>query len=1148
MTVITKLSATGFKSFAKKTDLIFGNNFNCVIGPNGSGKSNIMDALCFVLGKSSAKGLRAEKSANLIYNGGKKGQPSKKAEVHIFFDNSNNEFPFNTPEIKISRVLNQKGMSKYLVNDKVITRQQVIDILGKVGIEPNGHNIILQGDIVHFMQMKPVDRRELIEEIAGISIFEDKKNKSLRELEKVENKLTEANVLLVERETNLRELKKDRDQAKKYMDLKNKSKDCKATYIHLRLKDKRERKNNIQKIFDDYNSKIGNVQNKIKEVRSLINEKQEEVQKINYELDQKGEGELKLLQMEINSLKSGVYKHEARIEALKNELLKIKNRRKQLLADVSENERKISSLNKKKVEFKNQINNNNKQGEDINLKILNFKKKYGIEDIGNVNEKLNELDKSIEEKDSMLKSASDAKQNLVRELDQVNFRLENIQKELDRIDKNKNAKNLKELRAKHGAIEKELNKSVGEDSILASRMGDNWTKLNSLEAELSKYRAKNVAIKEGISNDRSIDYVKKINGVLGTVSELGNVEDRYALAMEVAAGSRIKSVVVETDLIAAKCINELKRNKAGVVTFLPLNKIRGRTKDSSVSSLSKKEGVYGLAIDLVEYDKKFKNVFDYVFGSTLVIDKIETARKIGIGKMRMVTLGGDLVEPSGAMIGGFRGRTGIGFNQKEVGERLSILEEDVSKINNTIQEDMTRRSEIEHDIESLRRKKAELYGDIVKIEKSLGIGSSEELFKEKKSLDKEKFEFEKELGVIEKDVSKFEFEVENLKKEKNGIKEKLISNPEIKNNLSKLESKKDGLKEGVMKLNSEINILQNQSVMYSEEISKVKNILVGHEKEEEDFRRELGDLEKVIKGKKSSLREREISEKEFYGKNKALAAKRNKLMEIMKAREDSIISEEDKINDIRNKANEVQIRLAKVVGEIESLEYEFEEYKDGTIRKGVSIESLKKEISEFERMMNNIGNINMRALEVYDEVAKHYEELLEKTNKLKTEKDDVLGLIGEIEEKKTDVFMKTFGNLHAKFKEIFSSISTKGDASLTLENEEKPLEGGVDINVKISGNKKLDIRSLSGGEKTMAALAFIFAIQEYNPASFYLLDEVDAALDKHNSEKLSGLIANYSGNAQYIVISHNDSIITEANQIYGISMNDGVSKITSLRL
>jgi chromosome segregation protein len=1147
MTIITKLTASGFKSFAKKTDLLFGNNFNCILGPNGSGKSNVMDALCFVLGKSSAKGLRAEKSANLIYNGGKKGQPSKKAEVHIYFDNSKNEFPFNSSEIKISRVLNQKGVSKYLVNDKTHTRQQVVDLLGKVGVNPDGHNIVLQGDIVHFMEMKPNDRRDLISDISGISIFDDKKNKSLRELEKVEGKLTEANVLLVEREANLRELKKDRDQAKKYVDLKNKFKDSKATYLHLLLRERKERRDKIQKVQDEHNGKINVIQDKIKEVRNSITEKQNEIQEINYQLDQKGEGELKLLQMEIGSLKSGVYKHEARVETVKSELLKIKNRKKQLLGDISENEKKITSLNKAKADFNKKINLIREEDKSIDGKLVGFRKKYGIENLGDINVKLSELDKKIEEREKLLGGAGEAKQDLVRELDRVNFRLDGIKKELDRLNESKNSKSLLELRKKHGVIEKELNKAVGEDSILSGRVGEGWSKLNSLESELSKFKAKEVGIKEGILNNKSIEKVRKFNGVFGTVSELGNVEEKYSLALEVAAGGRIKSVVTKDDIIAGHCIKELKNNRLGVATFLPLNKIKARKKEN-VSALLKGNGAYGLAVDLVNFDKKYSNVFDYVFGNTLVVEDIETARKIGIGKIRMVTLGGDLVESSGAMIGGFRGRTGVGFNQKQVSEKVSLLGEELSKLNKGLQEDMERRSEIEHEIESLRNKKAELYGDIVKIEKSLGIGSSEDIIKEKKELDGKKSEFEKELETINKDFSKFEFEVSGLKKEKSEINDKLINNPEIKDNLGVLESKKEKLKEKIMNINSELSILNNQLNMYNSEISKVREIISGHNKEEEEFSRELVDLNKVVSGKKSNLKEREVKERAFYGKNKELAAKRNKLMEVMRSREDGIGKEEDKINLIRNKVNEVSIRLAKAIGEIEGLEVEFEEYKEGKIRKGVSIESLKKDISDFERMMNNIGNINMRALEVYDELANQYEALLGKTNKLKSEKDDVLVLIGEIEEKKAGVFMKTFNHLHAKFKEIFNSISTKGEASLVLENSENPLEGGVDINVKISGNKKLDIRSLSGGEKTMAALAFIFSIQEYSPASFYLLDEVDAALDKHNSEKLSRLIHNYSGNAQYIVISHNDSIITEAHQIYGVSMNEGVSKVTSLRL
>lgn len=1146
MTTITKLTGSGFKSFAKKTDLLFGNNFNCIIGPNGSGKSNVMDALCFVLGKSSAKGLRAEKSANLIYNGGKKGTPSKKAEVHIFFDNAKNEFPFNTPEIKISRVLNQKGVSDYRVNDKSVTRQQVIDLLNKVGVDPNGHNIILQGDIVHFMEMRPNDRRELIEEISGISIFEDKKNKSLNELEKVEGKLTEANVLLVERETNLRELKKERDQAKRYVDLKNKIKDSKATFLNLRLKDKKAKKEKIQKIFDNYDSKINGIQDKIRYIRKIINEKQDEVQNINYELDQKGEGEQKILQSEINDLKAGIFKHEARVETLKNELSKIKTRKKQLSEDIIENDKKINSLKKKKESFQSIIEKNDEKLKKINNTISSFKKKHGISDIDDINVKLDDLDKEIENKEKVLKSTLESKQDLIRELDRINFRLDSIKKDLDKINQSKNSKRLKELKTKHDAIEKELNKAVGEDSILSNKYSENWTKLNSLSSELAKLKGKEASIKE-FSNDKGISKVKKLKGVMGTVSELGSVNDKYSLAMSVAAGARARSVVVKDDLVASKCITELKNSKLGVITFLPMNKIKPRTK-TDTKSLIKKTGVQGLAIDLIKFDKKYKNVFDYVFGSTLVVDKIETARKIGIGKIRMVTLDGDLVEPSGAMIGGYRSKNVIGFNQKEMGKKILSLEKETSLLNKEIKEDITRRSEIDHEIESLRKKKSELYGDIVNIEKSLGVNTSEELLKEKTQLEKNKLELDKELSTVQKDISRFELDTENIKKNKNDIKEKLINNPEIKDNLSKLENEKETLKGDIMNSNSEINIVQNQINMYSDEISKVKNILSGHEKENLEFKKELEDLDQVIKSKKVSLKENEVKEREFYGKNKSLAAKRNKIMELLKIKEENIATEEERINSIRNRSNEVSISLAKITGEIEGLETEFEEYKDGTIRKGRSIDELKKEINEFEKLMSNIGSINMRALEVYDEVNKQYEELLNKTNKLKSEKDDVLGLIGEIEEKKTGVFMETFGTLNSTFKEIFGSISTKGVASLVLDNPEKPLDGGVDINVKISGNKKLDIRSLSGGEKTLAALAFIFSIQEHNPASFYLLDEVDAALDKHNSEKLSSLIANYSKKAQYVVVSHNDAIITEADQIYGVSMNEGITKVTSLKI
>ena len=237
----------GFKSFAKSTNLEFGEGYNCVIGANGSGKSNIMDALCFVLGKISAKAMRAQKAANLIFNGGKKGNPLKEAEVAIMFTNENKEFPLPTKEVKISRIVRQTGNSIYKINNEVRTREQILELLSGARIDPDGHSVILQGDITRFMEMKTEQRREVIEEISGISVYEDRKAKALNELEKVGGKLNEAKIILTEREAYMKELKKDRDQALKYKELEKNTKSNKATVLHIQIKEKEEKIAEIDK-------------------------------------------------------------------------------------------------------------------------------------------------------------------------------------------------------------------------------------------------------------------------------------------------------------------------------------------------------------------------------------------------------------------------------------------------------------------------------------------------------------------------------------------------------------------------------------------------------------------------------------------------------------------------------------------------------------------------------------------------------------------------------------------------------------------------------------------------------------------------------------------------------------------------------------
>ncbi|MEK6834771.1 MAG: chromosome segregation SMC family protein [Nanoarchaeota archaeon] len=892
MTKIKKLRLHGFKSFAKLIELEFSDNYSTIIGPNGSGKSNLTDAICFVLGRLSAKSMRAEKASNLIYNGGKNNSPAKQAEVSIIFDNSKNEFPIKENEIKITRIVKQNGQSVYKLNDNTITRQQILDLLATAKIDPDGHNIILQGDIVKFMEMRPEDRREIIEEVSGISVYEDKKHKAMLELQKVEEKLKEADIILTERSAHLRELKKDRDQATKYKDLQKYIRENKATYLTVLLKEKEKTKESVDKEIEKEESKKLKIQEEINLIKKEIEDKRNEIKQLNQELLSRGGKDQIEIHHNLEDVKTELTKNTTRLELLQNEITKIKNRKETLKNNLDEIELRIKEFEQQKKEFE--------------------KKKSSFE---------------------------------------------------------KNKPKQENIDHSH----------------------------NIIEYVIQKVRDLN------------------LDGVYGTIENLGKTDSKYNTAIEVCAGNKYNAIVVEDDDVAEKCINHLRQSKIGTAIFLPLNKIRPNEIRPELRPLLKSQGVHGLAIELVKFNPRFKQAFMHVYGSTLIVDDISVARKIGIGRARIVTLEGDLIEFSGAMIGGYRRKFSSGLTD-------------------------------------------------------------------------------------------------------------------------------------LMQIDTEIRNLTNQQNILINEKERTLAILKEQDKELFEFENEIKLLNENIKKNETSKGEQEKLEKKFYEDFKDLSIKRDKLNELIQNKEISLIKLEENIRNIEQGVNNIALQRARTIAELEGLQKEFEGYKDEKIKTTKNLQELLENIRKSEVELEAMGNVNMRALEVYEEIEKEYGKLLEKKEKLNLEKQDVFNLMNEIESKKGELFMRTLNEINDQFKRIFNSLSSKGVAFLELEDKQNPFNGGLDIKVKISGNKYLDIKGLSGGEKTLTALAFIFAIQELQPASFYLLDEVDAALDKTNSEKLSKLIAEYSSKAQYIMISHNDSMITEANQIYGVSMQDGVSKVIGLKV
>jgi chromosome segregation protein len=1163
MTRINKLVIKGFKSFAKRTELLFGDNFNCILGPNGSGKSNIMDALCFVLGRVSSKSMRAEKSANLIYNGGKKGVAAKTGEVSIYFDNTRKIFPSEENEIKITRIVKQNGQSTYKINDKKRTRQQILDMMSVAAIDPEGYNIILQGDINKFVEMSANERRLIVEEIAGISIYEEKKKKALNELEKVENKLNEADIILAERKTYLKELKQERDHALKYKNMSDNIKQNKATYLHIQITKKESEQRKLESEIDLCKKKIEKIQNEIKGMKEKISEKRKETDKITKHIEQEGEKEQLDMQKKIEELRVDIETNKTRIGTCENEIVKIDSRKNQLQKDLSEITEKIDSMISEISKLEKEKDSKNKDIKQVEESISKFKKKHKVDNLEEIEKDISEVEKQEEEGQKEIQKLREKQQELLREKDKIEYQIQSMEAAVKKVldVEKENKEEMKKLDNKKTSFRKktlELNKLLNEDSSLAAQVSKVKDNLFSAKQELEKLNVKNIGAKEraagSLAVKKIIEQKNNIKGIHGTVASLGHVSSKYSNALEVAAGSRIQSIVVEDDKVAETCIKFLKNKKLGVANFLPLNKIKGVEAKDDVKKALSSNGVHNLAINLVSFDRKFRKAFSYVFGNTVVVDNITVARRIGIGSYRMVTLEGDLMEKSGSMRGGYRKKSGVSFQEEDFSKDIQDYEKKVNELQQSFNVITKRRDEVEETITKLRNEKAELEGEIIKMEKGLHLekGDTDATKKQQLELKEKLKEIEVEISKTEKRIAESNKKLALTKTKRQELRTKIsgLRNPTLLAELNTFEEKKQELRNSIMEIDSKIDSMNTQmkDILKRDE-ENIKRILKEQEKERQGFSSELEQINEKIEKQKKDLSIKEKEQKEFKTKFRKLFDRRDELNKDIIRLESEITNKEDQARGTETRMNNLSMKNVEVKAGLSGMYKDFEQYEDIELVKERSEESLKREINKFESMINELGAVNMRALEVYDNIQREYEKLLEKKEKLANEKKDVISMIDEVEGKKKELFMVTFNSVNENFKGIFSKLSSKGNAFLALENEKEPLEGGLRIKVRITGRRFMDINSLSGGEKSLTALSFIFSIQDYKPASFYIFDEVDAALDKQNSEKLSKLIRKYSEKAQYIVISHNDSLITEADTLYGISMGkNGVSNVVSLKI
>ncbi|MDD3175763.1 MAG: hypothetical protein PHU51_04765, partial [Candidatus Nanoarchaeia archaeon] len=953
-------------------------------------------------------------------------------------------------------------------------------------------------------------------------------------------------------------------QALKFKELEERKKRNKKTLLVNNEKIHNTQISAIEEDISKNKDKIKSVEELISKLREEISTNKKEIDNISKEIEEKGEKEQVKIHKEVEALKVSVAIDKQRLDTLINEVEKLKTRQEDLKNSYKELSSKTDHLEKEKVSLTKQIEIRNVDLKNIENRISEFRKKHNLQEETKLDENIDEMDKNIEKITLSMNDLREKQQIILREKDKAEMQLQSIDDKLEKVSqiKKEHKQELEMLKEKKQQFKKlamDLSKALSESSEFALQLSNARNKLISAQEEHAKLNARKAVLMEQIAGGSAIQSILELRNkdpkIYGTVAELGTAKKEFGLALEIAAGSKIRSIVVEDDITAAKCIKFVKEKQLGVISVLPLNKLRDVQIDPNLRNM-KTPGVKGLALDLMEYKSKFEIVFKHVFGNTLVVENIDVARKIGVGQARMVTLDGDITELSGAMQGGYRGKqkTTGAFTQEEINESIKKLEQTIADSSSVMSLLEKKASDNDELISRLRSLKAELEGEIIKTEKSLHLDSDEaELGNDEKKLLQKKFkDLESEVDDIQDKISEENKKLAKIKIERQQIKDKIMDlrNPAKMAELQSFDDKRKELQQEIMKLESDRkHAISEMETIVGPENRKILDIMKQHDKEMQQFIQEQTNLRSKVSKDEKELTEKEKKQAKFYEQFKELFGKRSKLTDAVNKLEARILHSNSDVRVLEQKINSVSLDLARLKAELAGILEELKYYLDIEVYENKSEEKMKRELSEFERMAEEIGAVNMRALEIYETVEKEYNSLLNKKDVLGKERTEVLAMINQIDSKKKDLFLKTFYSLEDNFKKFFSKLLVKGDASLQLENEEDPFAGGVEIKVRLTGTRFLDIRSLSGGEKTMTALAFLFAVQEYEPASFYVLDEVDAALDKKNAENLAQLIKDYSKKVQYVVISHNDGVISEAEKLYGISMNEhGMSKITTLKI
>lgn len=1173
---IKKIAMKGFKSYGnRKISVPFHKGFTCVVGPNGSGKSNIFDAISFVLGRMSAKSMRAGSISDLVFAGTNKQKPAQYTEVSMFFDNNDRVLPLEKDEVVISRKVDKSGKSVYRVNNKRETRTYVLDLLNLVGLTPDGYNMIAQGDIARFVKMSSFDRRTIIEEISGIQEYDEKKEKGLRELGKAEENIARVELVVNEVRSQMNRLENEKNDALRYQYLKDEISKNKGAMIYGELDDSNAQ---LSKIIDEVERKENRSSSLIKEANELganILKKDSELQEMVEEFEEKSGNQYVEITRVIASLTSKNETVGMRLD-LKDEGIKRNDDKIALLrSEISKNENELEDIdtnyNATKVEIA-----------ELETELSEKSSRYSkiIETLEDTSKKFFEYKGESEELEKEISGIRSEESRLGREIASLNERFTAKNDVLATLEKQIGEVDTEGLQENIGALDREreeMERALSDLDIKSLKDRENEL-INHREAIERKIKALNRNLTElqskvGRKREQKDVYGRDLNaideilrlkesgeirGIIGKFSDLGKTSKEYSVALEVAAGARMKNIVVEDSEVARKCVNHLKSRKMGRLTFLPLRDIKPYFDPNRFSSNLNREGAIDMAINLVEFKEEHTKAFEFVFSNTLIISDIDASKNMD--RQRMVTLDGDVVESSGAITGGYwKPRNYLeSFETKED-------EDEIDSISHEIEEYEAKEESLRNELSDIRKKIEDSSQSETRLTTELNAAKrrlrelNEELGRRNgrlTNLTSQKDSVSELISSLDSDIKAKELELSSITSRLSSLNDKkadidgkveeyrsegIEESQSLSEEISKLRGRREELLSALASMRSKCGSLRERNDSIADEIRDL-------EEGSAQLEQEKGPLESELEEIGRELEEKRQEENEISSLLSNIKSKRdslhNELSEMRGRREKSQTDAAKLDSDVKVlEANMASLREKIAELEEEAKEYERPEEQADDLRE------LKFRISRMEKEKEGLEPINMRAIEEFDEVEDRYIMLSSKREKLIQEKNSILGFIDEIETKKKDVFMQAYDVVRKNFSEVFEQLSPDGEGNLVLEDDEDPFSGGLFIEARPAGKELNRTESMSGGEKALTALAFVFAIQKFKPAPFYILDEIDAHLDDENVRKVSELIKGSSGSSQFIVITHRDVMMTTADRLFGTSVSkDKISKIVSVEL